>query len=223
VESNKLPDSIKKKLQEVQDDITAQNARDVGLPSNKYANSGKVSNRRDKRLKHKKGEPWSNDKKQQAAIYYRILGNFKAVEKYTGIPHATVRAWQHTEWWQDMQMQLREEHDNQIDVRIGNNIDQCLDNITQRLEEGDEIWDSKSQQFINKKVSALDTARIAGILYDKRALIRGLPTAISGTNTVDERLKKLGDAFEKFTKAKEIDGEVLDSHIDPNDTTRTTG
>lgn len=202
---SELPPSIQKKLREAEEDVTAQNARDVGLPANKYANSGKVSNRRDKRLKHQPYEKWSDDKKQQAAIYYRILGSFKQVEKYTGIPSATIAQWQHKEWWQDLQHQLREQHDNEIDIRIGHNIDQCLDNITQRLEEGDEIYDTKNGRFINKKVSALDTARIAGILYDKRALIRGLPTAISGTNTVDERLKKLGDAFERFTKAKEID------------------
>lgn len=208
-----LPKSLKKKLAEANEDVTAQLARDVGLPNNKYANSGRVSNRRDKRLKHLPGERWSDEKKQQAVVYYRILGTFKQASKYTGIPAATMVQWSKQEWWQDTQHQLREQHDEELDIRIGNNIDLCLDNIVERLEAGDEIYDSKRGEFVKKKISALDTARVLGILYDKRALIRGLPTAISGTNTVDERLKKLGAEFEKFTKAKQIEGEIVEAEV----------
>lgn len=178
----------------------------------KKRRNGKVSNKRDGRLNeakhHSKGESWSAEKKLECATLYTVYGNARQVGDLSGVPAGTIRQWKTRDWWKEMVEAVRAETEDVFDAKMTKIIDKALEKTMERLENGDQMYDTKRGMMLNKEVSARDAAMTAAILYDKRQLVREKPTQRIEQVTTDERLGKLSEEFAKFARAKTIDGEV---------------
>lgn len=158
--------------------------------------------------RQKKNPNWfSMDRKVEACTLYAVYGSVEEVSKITNIPENHIRAWKQESWWIDLTKQIYVEQNETLGAQINTVLDKTLVHLQDRLENGDYIYDRKSGELKRKPV---DT-KVLSILFDnlavQRRLNRGEPTSISKAIGVDERLKKLQDQFEKFSKAKEIEGE----------------
>lgn len=173
---------------------------------------GQVTNKRDRRLNeakhHKAGTNWTWEKKVECATVYAVYGNASRVEEQCGVSAVTVRGWARQPWWKDLIEDIRDRKLDEMDAKMTANIDKALDNIAKALVTGDEFYDNKTGQFYNKAVSAKDNTMIAAILTDKVQLLRGKPTQRVEKVSTEDRLSKLQEEFEKFSKAKTIEGEV---------------
>lgn len=147
---------------------------------------------------------WNESDRIKAAVCYALTGNAKRVEEITRIPAGTIRQWKTQPWWPQVIDRIRQEHDDELDVKFTGIIDKTIGVINDRLEKGDFLYDSKNEQLVRKPVGARDTALIASTFIDKRALLRENRKVHSEESAVMDRLKKLAKEFEGFVKAKDI-------------------
>ena len=159
--------------------------------------------------KHVAFKHWPEKVKIETVTTYLALGNAPMTAAVTGVSAGVIRQWKLTDWWKDLEEQIRNEQDGELDVKLSKIIDKSLDTVMDRIEHGDFMYDSKSGKFHRKPVHMRDALRATTEILDKRNLLRGKPTSrIEKTNTQDS-LAKLADEFAKFAKARTIEGEVI--------------
>ena len=184
------------------------------IPSSAISLSGASDNKRRQLIKKYKDKGrkykwWTQDDRIRAATVYAMTGSSKKVEDITAIPSSTVRAWRTEDWWPQIIDRIRQEGDDQIDVKLTGLIDKVTDEINERLDKGDFVYDTKRGELVRKKIGGKELSVMTSIFVDKRALLRKKPKMMGETATVNERLKKLADEFSKFIKAKTIDPQEI--------------
>lgn len=146
---------------------------------------------------------WSEAKRIEVATAHAMGLNAALIEAATGVPKMTVRAWRQQDWFKDLLSELQREDDSQVDAKLTKIVGKSLDLIVDRLEQGDFMWDKENREFVRKPLYAKDITKIADIMYDKRNLLRGKPTSISGKEQLTDRLIKLAEDFAKFAAREE--------------------
>lgn len=100
-----------------------------------------------------------------------------------------------TEWWIQELAAIQRESTAIADAKMTSILDTTLDEIAERLENGDEVITSQGL-VRRKKLDANSLTRIYTAVFDKRQLARGQPTAIEGANEkmaqLADRLRQLG-------------------------------
>lgn len=152
----------------------------------------------------RKAKWWNENDRIKAAVCYALTGNAKRVEEITRIPAGTIRQWKTQPWWPQIIDRIRQEHDDELDVKFTGIIDKTIGVINDRLEKGDFVYDTRNETLVRKPVGARDTALIASTFIDKRALIREKRKVHSEESAVMDRLKKLAREFEGFVKSKDV-------------------
>lgn len=157
---------------------------------------------------HKRGVKRSIEDKLRAAMAYLITGNSLDASKVCGIPDKTIRDWTRETWWADFIAEARKEKNEELDAAFTDILHKAVGEVKDRIENGDEVVDSKTGSRIRKKVSARDATLVAAVLVDKRAILRGEPTRISKTISEKDRLKGLVGDLESVVGVVETDKEV---------------
>jgi len=167
-----------------------------------------LGRRRGRPPKPKSNPKWfSQEAKVDACTLYAVYGDVEQVSKLTDVPPATIRTWKNESWWSDITKQVYVESNEGLTAKISHTLDKTLDLLKDRLENGEEVWDSRSQQLVRKPVDAKLLASVFQSLATQRRLGRNEPTSIKSSIATDDRLKQLSDAFERFTKVKTIEHE----------------
>lgn len=157
---------------------------------------------------------WSQQKKIEVVTTDLALGNAAMVEGVTGVPRGTIRQWRLQDWYKELVAEIRNEEDVELDVKLSKVIDKSLDAVLDRVENGDFMFDSKTGKFLRKPVHMKDALQAVTQVYDKRNLLRGKPTSRVEKHNIQDNLANLAAEFAKFAKAKQIEGEVLESTIE---------
>lgn len=147
-----------------------------------------------------------------ACAAYMVFGNSRKASDFMGgrVKAGTLRKWVHdSTWWPEVTNAIRKAQGEHFDSKLTQIVDKSADVIMDRLENGDEVIDSKGNKN-RKKVGARDAAIVLGQAFDKRALQRGDPTSRSEKTTSDDRLKQIEAKLRSFgADAKVIEGEVI--------------
>ncbi len=151
---------------------------------------------------------YSDKEKLDAACRFAVVGNSRRVAELTHIPEGTIRAWKCTEWWQEIQDRIIKEQDEELDSKLTKLVDKAVDEVNDRLDEGDWVYNPKLDKLVRKPVNAKDLAILTAITIDKRQLMRGQPTSRVEKVSQDEQLKTLALEFKKMALAKDITPEV---------------
>lgn len=149
---------------------------------------------------------YSDAVKKEAAIIYLVTGNKKRTSEQVNVPYSTLYSWMESDWWDGLIERVRHEKQDELDGQLSQVIDKAFASILDRLEHGDCRLD-KDGQIVRVPVSARDATVIAGIAFDKRQILRNLPTSIKGD---DSRLNQLADRLMAFAPANVIDGQTKD-------------
>ncbi len=170
-------------------------------------NTMRYSNRRRGSAKKKW---WRANDRIRGATTYALVGNASEVERITGIPSGTIRQWKTQDWWPQIIERIRLEADDELDVKFTKVVDKAIDLVVDRIDKGDFIYDPNRGQMVRKPISARDGTTVVNAFLDKRQLLRQKKDARMEESTITDRLKKLADEFEKFTKMRTIEGEVIE-------------
>ena len=161
---------------------------------------------------HKKN--WSEAKKVEVVTTYLAMGKAPMVEAITGVPRQTIRIWKMQPWWKDLEREIRNEEDGELDAKLSRIIDKSLDAVSERLDNGEFILDSRTGHIKRIPVKMRDAQKVTTELIDKRNLIRGRPTSITEKISVEDIVRNLAKQFAEFVKKpseKVIEGEVIDA------------
>lgn len=189
-----LPDKIK-----VGESVLQKKAGRPTTIQQRRANSEPVRGRKAGRRDH-----YSEKEKLNAVCVFAVAGNSRRVAEITKIPEATIRAWKSTEWWADAMSRIITEQDEELNSKLTKLVDKAVDEVNDRLENGNYIYNPKLDKLVRKPVDAKELAIVTAISIDKRQLLRGQPTSRTETISQDERLKKLSAQFKSFAQAKEV-------------------
>jgi hypothetical protein len=139
------------------------------------------------------GSYYTDDRRREALGAFVVLGNIQKVAAHVGIPARTIYDWSKKEWWLKELATVREEKSQELDMQLSISIEKARESVDSRLDVGDP-YINKDGQIDFKPVSCRDSATVLGILYDKRALMRNMPTKI----VANQDLSKLQATFEEL-------------------------
>jgi len=152
----------------------------------------------------------------EAVALYAAIGNTAEVSRIMGISAATLRTWKQTEWWHEMMNRVHDEKDEELDSKFSKTIDLALDEINDRLVNGEYVHNPKTGEILRIKPKMRDVAYVTSTHIDKRQLLRGKPTSRTEKVSQDGRLEKLAAEFARFVGSKTIEQEpeVIDGIVE---------
>ena len=155
-------------------------------------------------LRATKNAKYDKDTIIQAARLYLVYGNYNRVAEELEVNRTTVRNWANKDWWPILVDEVKYLKNIELDSKYTHAIEKSLSELMDRLENGDVVVDTKTGKRHNKPISARDAALISGIMYDKRALLRGDPTQIKENNfNLNERMEQLQNTFNAIARKSE--------------------
>jgi hypothetical protein len=151
----------------------------------------------------------------EAATLYAALGSIPRVGELTGISQSALRGWVREDWFKALLDEIRAENDQKIDVRFNEIISDALDQLGDRVKNGDFIL-TKTGEMIRKPVGARDLSIVTAINIDKRQLLRNKPTTITekvSDKSTDQKLLELKQSFERLVGKKIREPETIDAEV----------
>ena len=162
-----------------------------------------------------KGKHWTDRDRLKVIAAFSVLGNATKVEEITGVPSNTINYWKTLPWWFEEMDKLRKAEDETMISGYGRIMQQTIDKLSKRIEEGDIIV-LRDGTKVTKPITARDLATISTTATNSRQKIRSeaIDNAVK-TLTMQDRLIQLQDQFTKFVKSKPIiDVEVIPYEVD---------
>jgi hypothetical protein len=155
----------------------------------------------------------SEEDRIRVASVYAVTGSAKTTSEITGIPQGTIRQWKTQPWWPEIISRVRQEHDDEIDVKITKIIDKTLNQVQDRLENGD-MYVLRDGTMVNKPMGGKEIAVVASIMFDKRDMIRRKEKGHIAEQSTKQVLTELLNEFRRFTSQKTVEGEVLEREVE---------
>ena len=165
-----------------------------------------------------RGAKWhSEEDRIKAATVYAVTGNASEVEKVTGIPAGTVRQWKTQEWWPQVVDRVRQEKDDELDVKFTKIVDKTIDQIQDRLEKGDYYYNVKSGTVERKPIGGKELSVMTSIFVDKRELLRRNQQSHVEQASVKQLLQQVAEGFRKMAGKQPnqtvLEGEIVDAEV----------
>ena len=142
--------------------------------------------------------------KIEAVALYAALGSCAEVARHMNVSAATLRTWKATEWWELMMRRVHSEQDEKLDSKFTKVVDLAMEEINDRLVNGEYVYNPKTGQTVRVKPKMRDVNQVVITNLDKRQLLRGMPTTRSEKVDASDSLKRLAEEFSKFARAKEV-------------------
>lgn len=160
------------------------------MPTPKRRASGDVAYRRH----------YSDSQKIEAVTTYLMLGSLTLVSSLLKININTLKLWKKSEWWKDVENDLRTQEDLQLSKRLQNIVTKSLDVVEDRMEHGDFVYDQKSGQMRRKPVSMRDAARVMLDLNHRREQLvdRHISNESVSTDKIEQTLNNLAKEFARI-------------------------
>jgi len=154
--------------------------------------------------------PASWDKRMDAVARYMLLGNMRVVSEQVGVTYNTLVEWKRSSWWPEMVETIRRQKKGKTNQSITKIIEQSLDVIEDRLENGDFIMNNKTGEIVRKPVGVREATTIAHQLLQRQTAIEELENKMSRSeDTVQETLTLLAKEFQKWNKTKKNNAEEI--------------
>lgn len=150
------------------------------------------------------GKHWSDSQKIEAVTTYLKLGNITRTAEILKIPRATIVYWRTSEWWKDLEKEMRAEENIVLSSTMKGLVDKSLLAVEDRLDKGDWIYDTKLGKAVRKPVSMKDALSVSTNLMDKRIAIANTENYTVANDSINEKLQKLKESFEQMAKAKPV-------------------
>jgi hypothetical protein len=139
--------------------------------------------------------------KIQVAACYMMTGTVGGAARLTGLDHRLISDWKNnSEWWFPVLQKVRKEKQDELDAELTDILHQSTAQLKERLENGDTIFVGKDAEPVQRPLSGRDITAIINTLYDKRSMLRGDPTSITGRASSSDVLNELKSEFTKIAE-----------------------
>ena len=165
---------------------------------------------RQRRKKGKGPGKWSDTQRIELVTTWLATGNLALSAATHGIPEITARVWKTQPWFNEVVTDIRSSENLQLDSKLKKVVDKSVEQLLDRVENGDFQFDQKTGSIIRKPISARDAAKVTTDMIDRRELLQGKKEQITdSTRKVEDRLLKLAEEFSRFSKSKIVVNEPL--------------
>jgi len=146
---------------------------------------------------------------------YIATGTMREASRLTGIPEDIAKNWKsQSSWWEPTVAKVRKQKQDELDAVLTSIVHETTDHIKDRIKYGD-YKRTRDGTYERIPISGKDLAVILGVLFDKRALIRGDFTSISARSNAD--MKSLEQKFTKI--AQDLQGKTIEGTVIKEDET----
>lgn len=154
----------------------------------------------------KAGRSWSDKQKVDAvATYFLLGGNLKLVSSTLTIPYDTLKTWKKSQWWKDLERDLRQEETLKISTKFRSILEKSLDIVEDRLAHGDWIYNQKTGEMIRKEVSIRDASKVAIDAANIRQKLELEENYTVAQEQIQDKLSKLAEAFSALAKGQKFE------------------
>ena len=157
---------------------------------------------KDRSITAKTNRSWSDKQKMEAIQHYLLVGNLALTSRVLGIPEITLRQWKTTEWWKSSVEDIKQQENMEMSARLKKMVEASLIAVTDRLENGDWMYDQKTGQMIRKPVNIRDAHKVATDLMDKRTMLEKAAAPAEEQVQDVNRLEMLAEKFASFVMKK---------------------
>lgn len=148
------------------------------------------------------GKHWSDSQKIEAVTLTMTLGNLALAASALKIPEDTLRRWRKSQWWQEIEGELKYQDNLQFSTAAKNLIEKSMGVIADRLDNGDWIYDQKLGEMRRKPVSTKDALAVADKMMEKKILLDKGVQQLASDEAIEDKLNKLMDRFSALATAK---------------------
>jgi hypothetical protein len=145
---------------------------------------------------------YSDRQKLEAVTSYLMLGTIPLVAATLKLPEECLYRWKRTDWWHDLTTEIKSEENLVLSARMKKIVEKSWDVVSDRLDNGDYVYDQKAGQLIRKPVSLRDASKVAmdsAMLHGKLNSNANFTVA---NEQIEEKLSKLAKAFTDLAKGK---------------------
>jgi hypothetical protein len=145
--------------------------------------------------------------KYKAVVLYNQVGSLRSVAETLGVRYDTMRQWHISEWWKEIEDDLKSQKRTKLSGQMVKLKDKAIEIVEDRLENGDFFYDQKTGELIRRPVGADVAAGIMRTALDKHLQMEEmalLEKKVASEEKITDRLRKLGEDFQRFAKAKEV-------------------
>lgn len=147
------------------------------------------------------------EKKLEVITVYLTTGSLEKTAKITGVAAGKIQNWKAKSlWWKDAVYKLRQTKQEELDGMFTGLIHRTALLLEDRLDNGDVIL-SKTGKQTRKPIPAKELASILDTIYNKRAAMRGDPTARIEHTSQDETMNRMLGRFEEM--AQKMKGDII--------------
>lgn len=144
----------------------------------------------------------------QAVHMFSQIGSLKEVSRRMGIALYDLQKLSRTQEWMEELSAIQREEAAMMNVKMSRLLDSTFDQIEDRLENGD--YQFSAGKSFRKPCDAGTLAKLVNVIFDKRQLVRNLPTQIEASQT------KLAELADKLTKLGLIrTSDIIDVDMHP--------
>jgi len=166
---------------------------------------------RQRRKKGKGPGKWADSQRIELVTTWLATGNLALSAATLGIPEITARVWKTQPWWKEMVAEIRASENLELDSKLKKVVDKSVDQLLDRVDNGDFQYDQKTGQLVRKPISARDAAKITSDMIDRRELLQGKKQEqIDSSRKMEDKLLKLADELSRFAKAKVVQEVVVE-------------
>ena len=166
---------------------------------------------RQRRKKGKGPGKWADSQRIELVTTWLATGNLALSAATLGIPEITARVWKTQPWWKEMVAEIRASENMELDSKIKKVVDKSVDQLLDRVDNGDFQYDQKTGTLVRKPISARDAAKITSDMIDRRELLQGKKQEqIDSSRKMEDKLLKLADELSRFAKAKVVQEVVVE-------------
>lgn len=158
-----------------------------------------------KRPGDSKQSHWSDKQKMDACSTYLLTGSWAATSAATTIPVDTIKKWGASQWWKDMEEEVRRASRIETHGKLKRILDKSMAHLEDRLDHGDFVYNSKTGKIQRRPIPARTLSTVVSNSVDKAVLLEKLQTApTQNQDQISTRLAKIQEEFQKFSKARTI-------------------
>lgn len=119
----------------------------------------------------KKGVQWPEAKRLEVVTTYLSCGSLQMTSVMTTVPIDTLNSWKRQPWWKQYIEELQQEEATALSNRLSKVLDKSLLKVEKMLEEGEEVYNPKTNSTVRVPVRIRDAHKISSDLIDKRQRI----------------------------------------------------
>jgi transposase-like protein len=143
-------------------------------------------------------ESYGDQQKIDAVQTYILTGNLALTGRTLGIHDRTLKLWKTTEWWKELEKELRSQETMILAASLKKQVEKALTVVNDRLDNGNYVYNAKTGEMVRKPVDLKEAHKVVTDFIDRRHKLITTEEHQVQQNDIKKKLADLAKSFEEF-------------------------